>query len=254
MTKSPNKVKRLNRNNKKTKRDKNELTVAQKYEVIRYRDSNPGIKQTALIKYFNDVYKLEIPKQTMSDILSDKTRNKILKLDDVENDFNIRIRDAKYPDLEECLYTWQKINVKKHIPISDDMLIEKAKDFGVLFGVRDFNYSLGWLVRFKARYGLTQQTIIGESGSVDKEQLEIERVKLKKLLEAYKPEDIYNLDECALFYKLPPNKTIADKSDKLEGVKLSKDRISVAFTVNSTGDDYIKPIVIGHIYDQRSVV
>ena len=82
----------------------------------------------------------------MSDILSDKTRNKILKLDDVENDFNIRIRDAKYPDLEECLYTWQKINVKKHIPISDDMLIEKAKDFGVLFGARDFNYSLGWLV------------------------------------------------------------------------------------------------------------
>ena len=74
------------------------------------------------------------------------------------------------------------------------MLIEKAKDFGVLFGVRDFNYSLGWLVRFKARYGLTQQTIIGESGSVDKEQLEIERVKLKKLLEAYKPEDIYNLE------------------------------------------------------------
>ena len=41
----------------------------------------------------------------MSDILSDKTRNKILKLDDVENDFNIRIRDAKYPELEECLYT-----------------------------------------------------------------------------------------------------------------------------------------------------
>ena len=26
------------------------------------------------------------------------------------------------------------------------MLIEKAKDFGVLFGARDFNCSLGWLV------------------------------------------------------------------------------------------------------------
>ena len=42
----------------------------------------------------------------MSDILKQKTKDKINKLGDIDNDFNIRIRDGKYPALEECLFEW----------------------------------------------------------------------------------------------------------------------------------------------------
>ena len=77
--------------------------------------------------------------------------------------------------------------------------------------------------------------IIGESGSVDKDLIERARIEIRKILDKYSLDDIYNLDETALFYQLPPNKTIASKKTRLEGTKLSKKRLSVAFCVNASG-------------------
>ena len=117
--------------------------------------------------------------------------------------------------------------------------------FGPLCGVdKDFKYSNGWLNNFKKRYHITLQTIVGESGSVDKVKVEEDRKLLRKVLSKYIQSDIFNLDETALFFKLPPNKTLASKINKLEGVKQSKDRLSVAVIVNAPGDEFIKPI--GH--------
>jgi len=45
---------------------------------------------------------------------------------------------------------------------------------------------------------------------------------VRKILEKYSLDNIYNLDETALFYQLTPNKTIASKKTRLEGIKLSK--------------------------------
>ena len=62
-------------------------------------------------------------------------------------------------------------------------------------------------------------------------------------MKPYKQTDRYNLDECALFYKLAPNRTLA--SGRVEGLKNNKERLTVAVIVNETGDHYTKPIVIG---------
>lgn len=138
--------------------------------------------------------------------------------------YNKRVRVAKYPELEECLIVWHQQTSNKNVPISDEMLIDKAKDYGVMLDIKDFNYSCGWLTKFKQRHGLSLQKIVGKSGSVDKQVAELERGKLNEVLRNYDLKVRFNLDETALFYRLGPNQTLASTKNKLEGIKLSKER------------------------------
>lgn len=48
--------------------------------------------------------------------------------------------------------------------------------------------------------------------------------KLKFLFSKYAPEDIFNTDEKALFYKILTEKTLAFKGDKCFGDKIAKPR------------------------------
>ena len=99
-----------------------------------------------------------------------------------------------------------------------------ARDyFGPLCGVpSDFKYSHGWLDKFKKRHGISFRIICGESGSASPpEKIEEDRQLIRKVLSKYKLSDIFNLDETALFYRLPPNKTLDNKNEKLQGIKQS---------------------------------
>jgi len=59
----------------------------------------------------------------------------------------------------------------------------------------------------------------------------------------YDAEDVYNLDETGLFYRLGPNSTLA--SGSIYGLKRSKERISIALCCNASGTDKQKSLVIG---------
>ena len=67
---------------------------------------------------------------------------------------------------------------------------------------------------------------------------------LQELLRNFKPQDIYNLDELALFYRLLPTKTYAFKNEERNGSKKSKDRITIAMIANYDGSDKMA-IMIG---------
>jgi hypothetical protein len=55
----------------------------------------------------------------------------------------MRLRNAKYPELEESLAAWHSYQVSKNIPVSDEMLLEKAKDyFGPLCGLEEAFFRL----------------------------------------------------------------------------------------------------------------
>jgi len=255
MTKTKSPVKRLSTNqpigSKKNKRTRHEINPTMKHQIHQFQKSNPGIRQTELCSIFSKQFNFEISRSTMCDILKQKTKDKINKLEDIDNDFNIRIRDGKYPALEECLFEWIMLMNRTNVPICDELIQAKAKEFAVYFipiydDIDKCTFSIGWLGGFKKRLKLSRQTIIGESGDVDKDLVENARIEIRKILDKYSLDDIYNLDETALFYQLPPNKTIASKKTKLEGSKLSKKRLSVAFCVNASGKNPEKPIVIGH--------
>ena len=81
----------------------------------------------------------------MSDILKPENIRKLEQVDSVE-DLNKRIREAKYPELEKCLYLWYSEKLSRKTPISDDMLTEKAREFGGMLGSIFFIYIFHLLI------------------------------------------------------------------------------------------------------------
>ncbi|RLN32597.1 hypothetical protein BBJ28_00025493, partial [Nothophytophthora sp. Chile5] len=59
----------------------------------------------------------------------------------------------------------------------------------------------GWLRHFQARHGIRCRRAHGEIGSVDMEAARAGVVVLRKVLAAYNPTDVYNMDEAAFFYR-----------------------------------------------------
>ena len=68
-------------------------------------------------------------------------------------------------------------------------------------------------------------------------------MKLKEMIGQQSPRDVFNFDESALFYRLPPNKTLA--TVKRNGKKSEKDRIAVAMCCNMNGTEKMDLVVIG---------
>ncbi|XP_046564291.1 tigger transposable element-derived protein 6-like [Haliotis rubra] len=116
-------------------------------------------------------------------------------------------------------------------------------ELGSKLGINDFGYSRGWLYRFKSRHQIKKQNYQGEAASADKNAVVKGREELKSVLKNYDEDDIFNLDETGLFYKLGPNHTLASK--KTPGVKKSKERVTVALCCNATGTIKVKPFMIG---------
>lgn len=129
------------------------------------------------------------------------------------------------------------------------MLLTKARQLGEQIGVTDFSYSRGYLHRFKSRRGIKRKLYEGEADSADMTAVQSGRQDLQRVLQDYDPEDIFNLDETGLFYRLGPNYTLATK--KVSGTKKSKDRITVALAANATGTTKIKPFVIPKVQRPR---
>ena len=60
---------------------------------------------------------------------------------------------------------------------------------------------------------------------------------LRILCLEYNPNDILNMDETGLFWKMSPDRTLATKA--ASGGKKSKDRVTIALTSNATGTNDI---------------
>jgi hypothetical protein len=160
------------------------------------------------------LFKANIPATTMSGILSVPSRNKILKQDNLDV-FNKIIREFKYPELEKMLFVWHSLIVFK-MPISDDLLVTKAKEFGEMLGIVEgssFCFSDCWLRRFKERYNIKKFEICAESGSLSEEAVRLARQNVRAFIIEWlskggKLENIFNMDQSALFYKLLPSSTL----------------------------------------------
>ena len=93
------------------------------------------------------------------------------------------------------------------------------------------------------RYGILSKGLHGELKSVDMDKVNEWREQLKFLCEGFEPENIYNCDETALFYRALPTRSLATKLEICNGTKLIKDRLSILFCTNATGG-HLPPFVI----------
>ena len=136
-----------------------------------------------------------------------------------------------------------------HAAINDEMLLTKARKLGEQLGVTYFSYSRSHLHRFKSRRGIKRKLYLGEADSADMTAVQTGWADLQRVLQDYDPDDIFNLDETGLFFRLGPSYTLA--TTKVSGTKKSKDRLTVALTSNATGSTKLKPFVISKVNRPR---
>ena len=111
-------------------------------------------------------------------------------------------------------------------------------------GITDFSGSASYISRWKNRYGITSKTTHGEAAS-SADVTDWKEVKLPALLDRWKPYEIWNCDETALFYKLLPDKTLAFETEKVRGVKKARERITILLFFNADGTKRLAPIIVG---------
>lgn len=156
-----------------------------------------------------------------------------------------RNKSVEFPEVENCLVEWIKQTLDKNIPIDGTLLKEKSKMFALKLGIHNFSASNGWLEGFKRRHDVSFKKAAGESKSVDQGVCNQWTEDLPNLLTEYHPNDIYNADETALFFKCLPDKTFTFKGRECHGAKQSKERLTILQCTNMTGTDKLPLLIIG---------
>jgi len=85
----------------------------------------------------------------------------------------------------------------------------EAADF---LGVPNFKASEGWLTSFKRQHSIANKRLRGEAANINDDALtEWQNTVLRNNLVNFQPNDVFNVDETALFWELHPAKTLAFK-------------------------------------------
>ncbi|XP_067942227.1 tigger transposable element-derived protein 6-like isoform X2 [Watersipora subatra] len=197
-----------------------------------------GQKLSAISKREN------LPKSTVSTWIKQKDR--IRSLCD-QSSSRLRDRSTSHDDLDGVLWSWFRQVRSEGVPIDGPILLEKANKFLQDLG-KDTTVSRGWIDRWKKRHSIGCQIVVGESAAVNVGEVENWKEEVPtSLLQTYTCDDIFNMNETGLFYKLMLDKTLHFKGAKCSGEKLSKERLTVALCANMSGTEKEVPIVIGKL-------
>ncbi len=149
--------------------------------------------------------------------------------------------------------TWFAESISQtNVVIGGPEIKEQALRFAVFLQQPEFTASNGWLQKFRERHHISFKTIVGEAGLVDKSVTDnyLNEI-LPNLIASYKPEDIFNADETALFYRAQPAKTMIYKDMDANKVKQCKERLTLMLTANMNGTEKLKPFIIGKSENPR---
>ncbi|XP_042295721.1 jerky protein homolog-like [Sceloporus undulatus] len=160
------------------------------------------------------------------------------------------MKKCGYEKVSEALYVWFLQFRDKGVPISGPILQQKALHFRKEFdeGEPGFTASVGWLDRWKKRYGVRQLCICGEKLSSDFEEMQTFRKKFLDLVETESLTDdqIFNCDETGLNYKLLPSKSLASRTEAAApGYKRSKERLTILACSNASAALKMDLVLIG---------
>ena len=136
--------------------------------------------------------------------------------------------------------------------IQSEPLYQTVENVTLCSKLEMFKASNGWLQGFQSRHHIKSYNITGESGSVELGSVILSRERVSEVAAKYLPQNIYNCDETALYWKCIPDRTLARIGSKtLQGRKQPKDRVTVLLCCNLTGSDMRKPMVIGKYWAPR---
>ena len=228
------------------------ITIDQRRALRRWaHQQNPKPTQKQAIDWFHQEYNHKLSQSTISESLG----SRFACLDNNQNvSQTSRVRTGYWPDLEQVLFNWQKRIDERGGLTSGELLQAKAKEIWLQLPqyankpVPEF--STGWLDGFKKRFNITLRVRHEEAGSTPAEAEE-EMRGLQTLAGEYEEENIYNMDESGLFWRMMPSRGLSAQSQP--GLKKDKSRISVVFTTNATGTDRLPVWFIGKAQTPRAL-
>ena len=133
------------------KRPHTAISVAQKKQICEWRLANPHSSIDDTREYATHALHINIGRSTVTDIWKERKK----WLEQIPNTCRtICVRPAEEQRLEGALSFWLTDVLSRGMPISDELLLEKAKEFGKELGVTELGYSRGWLSNFKRRHGV----------------------------------------------------------------------------------------------------
>lgn len=134
------------------KKKRRKLSDVQKRELCRFKTANPEALNRTVVEYIEAKEGITIGQTTVRDIW--KSRNMWLNLPEEHPKYEYarRRHTPKHEKMEAQLFQWLGEVSSKNIPISGRMIVNEARHIGKEMAIVDFNYSAGWLSRFKRRY------------------------------------------------------------------------------------------------------
>ena len=219
------------------KRKRNDLSLADKYDVIKLLDQK--MPQIQIAK------KMGCSQGQVSRISSN--RASILKeYESNANPERKRHRSGKAAVVEAALSTWSTNARARDIPLSSPVLEEKASDIAKHLDKPDFKPSTGWLSRWKERNNIVFKKQHGEKKDADIPAVDnyITNI-LPDIMKKYNEEDIYNADETGIYYRALPDGSLQTKQEATSGSKKSKDRVTALVVCNMAGSDKRPLLIIG---------
>ncbi|KAL6498450.1 hypothetical protein OROHE_026718 [Orobanche hederae] len=185
-------------------------------EMCKMKELCPGGKQKDFSKWLEDTHNLKLLQSAISKAFKRSINNDDQRA--LSNPNAKRLRSLKYKLMESALYEWFVCN-QEHVNISGELLKEKGRIFlkSLYPEAISFEFSNGWLEKFKHRHAIQSFRHFGESGSVDMEKIEASLPSIREELDKWDWKDIYNMDETGLFYRMQADNSLATK--QLEGRK-----------------------------------
>lgn len=104
-------------------------------------------------------------------------------------------------------------------------------------------FSDGWLRKLKLRHGIKSRRLHGEAASANAAAVAEGRVRLQEITRGYDKCDVFNMDETAYFYCMPPDHS--HSKNPIAGTKKDKKRITMAVTSNADGSAKTPLLFIG---------
>jgi len=159
---------------------------------------------------------------------------------------------GRFTELEDMLYISTDSMRRAKLPVLPSFAIAKAKSIAFTLSISNsyINASWQWLSRFRTRRGLQKMLLHGEGVEVDKNDPELLSAleELYSIIVQYDPENVYNMDETGLIFRLLPRYSIPMPNEdisSIRGKKKAKDRVSLIVCGNTSGTHKIPCVMIG---------
>ena len=164
--------------------------------------------------------------------------------------------------MEKMLVTWMDHRRHQGLNVTFDNTKNKAmecysylkeKETGPL---PDFIAITGWFYQFKVRCGFHSIKCSGEAKSADKEAAASYPDHLKAIIEeeGYKPQQVFNMNEADLQWKMMSEPTYIKREEKsAPGFKAFMDRFTLLLGDNLTGDCRLKPVMVYQAESPRAL-